>query len=113
MTIRGFDAINVAKELNLFLGKYSGESSKGFRMDLSVEEADALASMDENLIFLELDISSLSMEELVSLSVALGGEPGQSFLELQQKFDSEGDDDRAEVFDAMAKRWSEIKARSH
>ncbi|MFZ2446162.1 MAG: hypothetical protein WAW37_07390 [Syntrophobacteraceae bacterium] len=113
MTIRGYDAISVAKELHLPLGKYSGESSRGFRLDLSVEEADELATIDENLIFLDLDISGLKMEELVALSVSLGGEPGQSFTGLRNKFDALGDDDRAEIFDAMAKRWSELKARSH
>ncbi len=113
MTIRGYDAISAAKQLDRQLGKYSGESSRGFRLDLSVDEANQLATIDENLIFLELDIDSLKMEELVALSVALGGEPGQSFMELRDKFDMEGDDDRAEIFDAMAKRWSELKARSH
>ncbi len=113
MTIRGFDAISAAKRLDLPLGKYSAEDSRGFRLDLSVEEADELATIDENLIFLELDISRLKMEELVALSVALGGETGQSFAELRDKFESEGDDDRASVFDAMSTRWSELKARSH
>ena len=113
MTIRGFDAISVAKELRLLLGKYSGESSKGFRMDLSVEEADELATVDENLIFLELDVNDLNIEELITLSVALGGEPGQSFSELRDRFDADGDDDRADVFNAMSKRWSELKFKSH
>lgn len=113
MTIRGFDAISAARRLDLPLGKYSGEASRGLRLDLSAEEAAKLASMDENLIFLELDISKLKMEELVALSVALGGEPGQSFVKLRDKFGSEGDDDKAAIFDAMSKRWSELKARSH
>ncbi len=113
MTIRGFDAISAAKRLELPLGKYSAEASRGFRLDLSVEEADKLATIDENLIFLELDISRLTMEELVTLSVALGGEPGQSFAKLRDRFESEGDDDRAAVFDAMRARWLELKARSH
>ncbi|MEN6441300.1 MAG: hypothetical protein ABFD97_22255 [Syntrophobacter sp.] len=113
MTIRGFDAINVAKELHLLLGKYSGESSRGFRLDLSVEEADDLALVDENLIFLELEIGGLGIEELVMLSVALGGEPGQSFSDLRDRFNSLGDDDRAEIFDAMARKWSALKIRSH
>ena len=56
MTIRGYDAIMAAKELNMPLGKYSAEPHRGFRLDLSVEEAGRLASIDQNLIFL----SSLS-----------------------------------------------------
>jgi hypothetical protein len=82
-------------------------------LDLSVEEADRLAGMDENLIFLDLDVSSLKMEELVALSVALGGKPGQSFTELRDRFDIEGDDDKADIFDAMARRWSALKSKSH
>jgi hypothetical protein len=68
---------------------------------------------DENLIFLDLEISGLNMEELVALSIALGGKPGQSFLELRDRFDLEGDDDRADIFDAMARRWSALKSKSH
>jgi hypothetical protein len=113
MTIRGFDAISAARELHLVLGKYSGDASRGFRLDLSVEEADKLAVVDENLIFLELDISRLAMEELVALSVALGGEPGESFSELRNRSEKQGDDDRAAIFDAMAARWAELKSRSH
>jgi hypothetical protein len=113
MTIRGFDAINAAKQLHLPLGKYSEESHRGFRLDLSVEEARILAAMDENLIFLDLDINRLDMEGLLALSIALGGRPGQSLLELRNNFDLEGDDDRADIFDAMAKRWSALKLRSH
>ncbi len=113
MTIRGFDAISAAKELHRMLGKYSGDASRGFRLDLSVEEADELAAVDENLIFLDLDISGLEMEELVALSVGLGGEPGRSFSELRDKFEQEGDDDRAAIFDAMARRWAALKSRSH
>ncbi len=113
MTLRGFDAINAAKELHLLLGKYSAESSRGFRLDLSVEEADNLALVDENLIFLELDIGNLGIEELVMLSVALGGEPGQSFPELRDRFSRMGDDDKAEIFDTMARKWNDLKTRSH
>ena len=71
MTIRGFDAISAAKELHLLLGKYSEQSHRGFRLDVSVEDADELAVMDENLIFIDLDIDSLDMEGLAALSVAL------------------------------------------
>lgn len=113
MTIRGFDAISVARELELLLWKYSGESSRGFRMDLTVDEADELATIDENLIFLELDINRLKMEELVALSIGLGGEPGQSFMDLKDRFEQEGDDDKAEIFELMARRWSALKLRSH
>jgi hypothetical protein len=95
------------------LGKYSEESNRGFRLDLSVEEADALAGMDQNLIFLDLDMRRLNVEQLIALSVSLGGEPGESFKRLSNKFTREGDDDRAEIFEAMAKRWAELKMKSH
>ena len=75
VTIRGFDAISAAQELTLPLGKYSEESYRGFRLDLSVEEAYRLAIEDQNLIFLELDIPNLSLEQLLKLSAALGAEP--------------------------------------
>lgn len=113
MTIRGYDAISAAKELHLPLGKYSAESARGFRLDLSVEEADELAAMDENLIFLDLDIGRLNVSELIALSIALGGEPGESFKAVGERFEMDGDDDRADIFRAMATRWSELKARSH
>lgn len=113
MTIRGFDAISAARQLHLPLGKYSAESHRGFRLDLSIEEADRLAVLDENLIYLDLDINRLDMEGLIALSIALGGKHGQSFQELRDKFDLEGDDDRADVFEAMARRWSALKLKSH
>ena len=113
MTIRGYDAISAAEELKLPLGKYSEESYRGFRLDLSVEEAYQLASKDQNLIFLELDIPNLSLEQLLKLSAALGAEPGKSCTQVREKFKFEGDDDRAEIFDAIAKRWSELKSASH
>ncbi len=113
MIIRGFDAISAAKHLHMPLGKYSEQSHTGFRLDLSIKEADDLAIVDQNLIFLDLDISRLTVEELVALSVALGGKPGESFNELRDRFEMEGDDDRAEIFEAMARRWSELKLKSH
>jgi len=113
MIIRGYDAISAAKELNLPLGKYSEESYKGFRLDLSVEEAARLAGVDQNLIFLDVDIRSLSLEELLKISSALGAEPGESCTQIRDKFESDGDDDRAAIFDALSKRWAELKGRSH
>lgn len=113
MTIRGYDAISAAKELALPLGKYSEGSYRGFRLDLSIEEAYQLAGRDQNLIFLELDIPNLSLEQLLKLSAALGAEPGNTCTQLRDKFESEGDDDRASIFDAIAKRWSELKSKSH
>jgi len=113
MTLRGYDAISAAKNLGMPLGKYSEKSSRGFRLDLSVDEARSLAAMDENLIFLDLDVGRLAMEELISLSIALGGGPNESFAKLRDRFDREGDDDRAAIFGAMAKRWSELKSSSH
>ncbi len=113
MIIRGYDAISAAKELKLPLGKYSGESNRGFRLDLSVEEADDLASKDQNLIFLDLDIQRLSIEQLLMLSEALGGKRGKSFAQIRDQFQYEGDDDRAEIFDAIAKRWAQLKSKAH
>jgi hypothetical protein len=113
MVIRGYDAISAAKELALPLGKYSEESYRGFRLDLSVEEAYQLAAHDQNLIFLELDIPNLSLEQILKLSAALGAEPGNTCVQLRDKFATEGDDDRASIFDAVAKRWSELKSKSH
>lgn len=113
MIIRGYDAISAAKELEMPLGKYSEKSYPGFEFDLSIEVAARLASEDQNLIFLELDISNLSLEQLLKLSAALGAEPGQSCVQVKDKFEFEGDDDRAAIFEAIAKRWSELKSRSH
>jgi hypothetical protein len=113
MTIRGYDAISAAKELEMPLGKYSEKSYRGFRLDLSIEEAAQLASTDENLIFLELDIQKLSLEQLLKLSAALGAKPGQSCAQVRSKYESDGDDDRAALFDAIDKRWSELKSNSH
>ncbi len=113
MIIRGYDAISAAKKLALPLGKYSEESYRGFRLDLSIEEAFKLADRDQNLIFLELDIPNLSLEQLLKLSAALGAEPGNTCTQLRDKFEFDGDDDRAEVFDAIAQRWSELKSKSH
>ena len=113
MTIRGYDAISAAEGLKLSLGKYSEESHRGFRLDLTVEEAYRLAGEDQNLIFIELDIPNLSLEQLLRLSAALGAEPGKSCTQVKHKFKFEGDDDRAEIFDAIAKRWSELKSKSH
>ena len=113
VTIRGYDAISAAKELKLPLGKYSEESYRGFRLDLSVEEAYRLASEDQNLIFLELDIPNLSFEQLLKLAEAMGAEPGRSCTQVREKFQFEGDDDRAEIFDAIDKRWAELKSKSH
>ncbi len=113
MVIRGYDAISAAKELELPLGKYSEKTYRGFRLDLSVEEAYQLATRDQNLIFIELDIQNLSLEQLLKLSAALGAEPGKSCTQVRDKFEFEGDDDRASIFDAVAKRWSELKSRSH
>ncbi len=113
MIIRGYDAISAAKELNIPLGKYSEESYRGFRLDLSIEQAAQLASADQNLIFLELDIQSLSVEQLLKLAAALGAKPGESCAHVRDKFEFEGDDDRAAIFEAIAERWSELKSKSH
>ncbi|SPF34942.1 hypothetical protein SBDP1_130025 [Syntrophobacter sp. SbD1] len=113
MIIRGYDAISAAKELRLPLGKYSEESYRGFRLDLSVEEANQLAVKDQNLIFLDLDIRQLSLEQLLKLSAALGATPGNSCIQVRDKFDFDGDDDRAAIFDALAQRWAELKSKSH
>jgi len=113
MIIRGYDAISAAKELKLPLGKYSEQSYRGFRLDLSIEEAFRLAEQDQNLIFIELDIPNLSLEQLLKLSAALGAEPGKSCTQVRDKFEFEGDDDRAALFDAVAKRWRELKSKSH
>ncbi len=113
MIIRGYDAINAAKELKMPLGKYSEESYRGFRLDLSIEEAYRLADHDQNLIFLELDIPNLSLEQLLKVSAALGAEPGKSCTQVRDKFELEGDDDRASIFEAIAKRWSQLKSKSH
>ena len=107
MIIRGYDAISAAKELKMPLGKYSEEHYRGFRLDLSVEEAYNLASHDQNLIFFELDIRSLSLEQLLKLSAALGAETGKSCVQVRDKFDTEGDDDRAAIFNAFAERWAD------
>jgi len=113
MIIRGYDAISAAQELEIPLGKYSEESYRGFRLDLTVEEADRLASVDQNLIFLELDIEKLSLEQLLKLSAALGAKPGETCIRVRDKFEFDGDDDKAAVFEAIAKRWSELKSKSH
>jgi hypothetical protein len=113
MIIRGYDAISAAKELKLPLGKYSEESHRGFRLDLSVEEAYNLASLDQNLIFLDLDIPNLSLGQLLKLSAALGAEPGKTCSQVRDKFEFEGDDDRAAIFEAIAQRWTELKSKSH
>ena len=113
MIIRGYDAISVAKELKMSLGKYSEQSYRGFRLDLSIAEAHNLAGQDQNLIFIELDIPNLSLEQLLKLSAALGAEPGKSCTQVRDKFEFEGDDDRAAIFDAVAQRWSELKSKSH
>jgi hypothetical protein len=113
MIIRGYDAISVAKELQLSLGKYSEQHYRGFRLDLSIEEAYHLANHDENLIFLELDIPSLSYEQILKLSAALGAETGKSCIQVRDKFDIDGDDDRAAIFNALAQRWAELKSSSH
>lgn len=113
MTIRGYDAFRAAKELRMPLGKYSEKSHLGSRLDLSVEDTDELAVVDEDLVFLNLDINSLGMDELIALSIALGGEPGQSLPELRDQYEQGGDDDRADVFDTMARRWSALKLKSH
>ncbi len=113
MIIRGYDAINAARNLKRPLGKYSEESHRGFRLDLSIEEADRLASEDQNLIFLDLDVQRLGIEELFMLSDALGGEHDKSFAQLRDMYIQQGDDDRAEIFDDMAQRWSQLKSKSH
>lgn len=113
MIIRGFDAISAAKGLRLPLGKYSEKSYRGFRLDLSVDEAYRLASQDQNLIFLDLDIENLSFEQLLRLSAALGAAAGKSCSQLKDQYESEGDDDRAAIFEALAKRWAVLKARAH
>jgi hypothetical protein len=113
MIIRGYDAISAAKELKLPLGKYSEQSYRGFRLDLSIEEAYRLAGQDQNLIFIDLEIPNLSLEQLLKLSAALGAETGRSCTQVRDKFEFEGDDDRAAIFDAVAQRWSELKSKSH
>jgi hypothetical protein len=113
MIIRGYDAISAAKELKLPLGKYSEEAHLGFRLDLSPEEAYNLAGQDQNLIFLNLDIPKLSLEQLLKLSAALGAKPGSTCTQVRDKFEFEGDDDRAAIFDAIARRWAELKSLSH
>ena len=113
MIIRGYDAISAAKELDLPLGKYSEQSNRGFRLDLSIEEADEIAVEDQNLIFLDLRVQNLTVEQLVTLALALGGERGRSYSEIRDRFAREGDDDRAEIFGAIAKRWADLKSKSH
>jgi hypothetical protein len=113
MTIRGYDAITAARELKMPLGKYGEKSYRGFRLDLSIKEAAQLASSDQNLIFLELDVEKLSLEQILKLSAALGAKPGESCSQVRNKCESDGDDDRAALFDAIAKRWSELKSKSH
>ena len=113
MIIRGYDAISAAKELRLPLGKYSEQHYRGFRLDLSIKEAYQLASRDQNLIFLELDIRNLSYEEILKLSAALGAEPGKTCIQVRDKFELDGDDDRAAIFDALAQRWAELKSKFH
>jgi hypothetical protein len=113
MIIRGYDAISAAKELKMPLGKYSEQYHRGFRLDLSIEEAYRLASQDQNLIFLELEVSKLSLDQLLRLSAALGAETGKSCTQVKDKFEMEGDDDRAAIFEALAKRWSQLKSDSH
>ncbi len=113
MIIRGYDAISAAKELRLPLGKYSEQHYRGFRLDLSIEEAYQLASRDQNLIFLDLDIRNLSYEEILKISAALGAKPGKTCIQVRDKFELDGDDDRAAIFDALARRWAELKSKSH
>jgi len=113
MIIRGYDAISAAKELQLSLGKYGEESHPRFRLDLSIEEASDLASRDQNLIFLDLDIPNLSLEQLLKLSAALGAQPGKTCTQVRDKFEFDGDDDRADIFDAIALRWAELKSKLH
>jgi len=113
MIIRGYDAISAAKELKMPLGKYSEESYPGFKLDLSIEAAAQLAGVDQNLIFLELEIQNLSVELLLKLAAALGAKPGESCVQVRDKFEFDGDDDRAAIFEAIAKRWSELKSKSH
>ena len=113
MIIMGYDAIGAAKELEMPLGKYSEQHHRGFRLDLSIEEAYELASHDQNLIFLEIDIRSLSYEQVLKLSAALGAEPGKTCIQVRDKFEFDGDDDRAVIFDALAQRWAELKSKSH
>jgi hypothetical protein len=113
MIIRGYEAINAARELEMPLGKYSEESCRGFRLDLTADEAARLASADQNLIFLELDIQRLTLEQLLKLAAALGAKPGESCAMVRDKFEVEGDDDMAVLFEAVAKRWSELKSKSH
>jgi hypothetical protein len=113
MIIRGFDAISAAKELKLPLAKYSERSHPGFRDDLSIEEAYRFASQDQNLIFLEIDVRELSLEQILKLSAALGAGAGKTCIQVRDKFEREGDDDRASLFDAIAQRWAELKSKSH
>jgi hypothetical protein len=113
MIIRGYDAISAAEGLRLPLGKYSEQHHRGFRLDLSVGEAYELASRDQNLIFLDLDIRTLSYEQLLKLSAALGAEIGKSCIQVRDEFESDGDDDRAAIFNALAQRWTELKSKSH
>jgi len=113
MIIRGYDAISAARELELPLGKYSEQSYRGFRLDLSVEEAYRLASQDQNLIFLDLEVRNLSVEQLLKLSAALGARTGETCAQVRDKFELEGDDDRAAIFDAIDRRWAELKSKSH
>ena len=113
MIIREYDAITAAKELKMPLEKYSEESYRGFRLDLSIQEAIQLAGEDQNLIFFELDIQDLSPDRLLALAAALGAKPGESCAQLKDRFEFDGDDDRAAMFDAIAKRWAELKSKSH
>lgn len=113
MIIRGYDAISAAKELKMPLGKYSEQSYRGFRLDLSIEEAARLALADQNLIFLDLDVQDLSVDQLLKLAAALGAKPGQSCAQVRDNFQIDGDDDRAALFDAIDKRWNELKSKSH
>ncbi len=113
MIIRGYDAISVAHELYLPLGKYSEQSHPGFRLDLSVDEAHQLASQDQNLIFLEIDLQKLSLDQLLRLSSVLGAELGKTCTQVRDYFAVQGDDDRAAIFDALSKRWAELRSKSH
>ena len=75
MIIRGYDAINAAQELKMPLGKYSEQSYRGFRLDLTVDKAARLANADQNLIFLELDVKSFPWSNFSSSQRRWGQSP--------------------------------------
>lgn len=113
MIIRGYDAISVAEKLNIPLSKYADPDEHDFRTDLSVEEAKRIAGKDENFIFVDLDIYKLTREQLVELASALGRLPDETFGSARERFDEEGEDDRAEVFCEIAERWTDVNPRIH